>query len=99
MTKSCPPTVSIRSSLRDIATWRYTEVSEERSSWKVALIIHVVGLLKKGDADELRDIVPASTPRGGSHRHSGIFRAAVVDGRVLAWRIYAFMVAPESAGG
>lgn len=85
--------------IRDTATWRYTEVSEERSSWKVALVIHVAGLLKKRDADELRDIVPASTPRGGSHHRSGIFRAAVVDGRALVWRIYAFMVAPESTGG
>lgn len=61
----------------------YGGLLEVPSSWKVAHVIHVAGLLKKRDADELRDIVPASTPRGGSHRRSGIFRAAVVDGRAL----------------
>jgi len=46
---------------------------------------------KKGDADELCDIVPASTPRGDSHRYSGSFReASSTDSTSPLWRIYAF---------
>lgn len=66
---------------RDIGTaiqqspWTWT-----LSSWKVVFVTEAGLPKKKRDADELRDIVPASTPRGVSHLPFWIFPRGIVDG-------------------
>lgn len=55
--KSCPPTVGIRSTLRDTTDVTLYRDLRRTLFLEGSLVIHVAKLLKKGDADELRDIV------------------------------------------
>lgn len=96
VTKSCLPTVDIRSFLRD--TVRRSPLP--RTLFLEGLVIHVAGLLKKRRRGWTpRHCSRIDAPRRLSSPFRDLPRPAVVDGRAPAWRIYAFMVAPESAGG